>query len=49
MRWIDEDTRFFNKQHFYKQSQAEIGKKIKQTLCNTLRLNFWLLKIINQE
>ena len=34
------------KQHFNKQRQAEIGKKIKQKLSNTLRLNFCLLKII---
>ena len=31
---------------FYKQRQAEIGKKIKQTLRNTLRLDFCYLKII---
>ena len=37
---------FFYKQHFYKQRQAEIGKKIKQKLSNTLRLNFCYLKII---
>ena len=36
---------FFYKQHFYKQHQAEIGKKIKQMLINTLRLNFCHLKI----
>ena len=34
------------KQHFCKQRQSEIGKKIKQMLSNTLRLNFWHLKII---
>ena len=33
------NTRFF-KQHFDKQCQAEIGKKIKQKLSNTLRLTF---------
>ena len=27
------------KPHFYKQNQAEIGKKIKQKLSNTPRLN----------
>ena len=37
---------FFYKQHFYKQRLAEIGKKIKQKLSNTLRLNFCSLKII---
>ena len=31
----------YYKQHFYKQRQAEICKKIKQKLSNTLRLNFW--------
>ena len=41
-------TRFlFYKQHFYKQRQAEIGKKIKQVLSNTLRLGFCYLKIIH--
>ena len=39
-------TRFFCKQHFYKQRQAETGKKIKQKLNKTLRLNFCYLKII---
>ena len=39
-------TRFFYKQHFYKQRQAEVGK-IKQMLSNTLRLNFCCLKIIH--
>ena len=29
--------RFSNKQHFYKQRQAEIGKKIKQKLSHTSR------------
>ena len=29
----------FYKQHFYKQHQTEIGKKSKQVLSNTLRLN----------
>ena len=38
---------FFHKQHFYKQRQAEIGKKMKQMLSNTLRLNFCYLKIIH--
>ena len=36
----------FYKQHLYKQLQAEIGKKIKQMLSNTLRPNFRNLKII---
>ena len=36
----------FYKQHFYKQCQAEIGKKIKQKLSNSLRLNCHFLKII---
>ena len=36
----------FYKQHFYKQRQAEIGKKIKQMLSNPLRPNFCYLKII---
>ena len=31
---------FSYKQHYYKQRQAEIGKKIKQLLSNSLRLNF---------
>ena len=39
-------TRLFYKQYFYKQRQAEIGKKNKQKLSNTLRLNFRYLKII---
>ena len=30
---------FFYKQHFYKQDQAEFGKKIKQKLSNTLKLS----------
>ena len=30
----------FYKRHFYIQDQAEIGKKIKQKISNTLRLNF---------
>ena len=34
------------KRHFHKQCQAEIGKKLKQKLSNTLRLNFCYLKII---
>ena len=38
---------FFYQQHLYKQRQAEIGKKIKQMLSNTLRLNFCYLKIIH--
>ena len=38
----------FYKQHFYKQHQAEIGKKnVKQTLSNTLKLHFWYFKIIH--
>ena len=36
----------FYKQRFHKQRQAAIGKKIKQILSNTLRLNFCYLKII---
>ena len=40
-------TRFFYKQHFYKQSQSEIGIKIRQILSNTLRLNFCYLIIIH--
>ena len=32
---------------FYKQRQAEIGKKIKQNLSNTPRLNFCYLKVIH--
>ena len=40
-------ARFFYKQHFYKQHQADIGKKkIKQKLSDTLWLNIWFLKII---
>ena len=39
--------RFFHRQQFYKQCQAEIGKKIKQMLSKTLRLNFCYLKIIH--
>ena len=35
-----QNTRFFYKQHFYKQSQIEISKKIKQMLTNDPRLNF---------
>ena len=35
----------FYKQHFYKQRQAEIGKKIKHKLSNTLRLNFAIWKL----
>ena len=43
---IDYITHFFcYKQHCYKQRKAEIGKKkTKQTLSNTLRLNFCYLK-----
>ena len=36
---------FSFKQHFNKQRQVEIGKKIKQTLSNTLKLNFCYMKI----
>ena len=39
-------TLFLYKQYFYKQRQAEIGKKVKQKLGNTLRLNFRYLEII---
>ena len=38
---------YIYKQHFYKQRPAEIRKKIKQMLSNTLRLNFCYLKIIH--
>ena len=38
---------YIYKQHFYKQRQAEIRKKTKQMLSNTLRLNFFYLKIIH--
>ena len=38
---------FFYKQHFYMQCQPEIGKKIKLTLSNTLRLNLGYWKIIH--
>ena len=31
----------FYKQHFHKQCQAEIGKKLSKMLSNTLGLNFW--------
>ena len=34
-------TRFFYKQHFYKQRQGWNLQNIKQKLSNTLRLNFW--------
>ena len=37
----------FYKQHFYKQHQAEIDKKIKQKLSSTLRLNIHYLKAIH--
>ena len=43
---MDTNTYFFYKQHFYNQRQAEIGKKIKQMLSNTLRLNFCYSEII---
>ena len=36
----------FYKQHFYEQRQAEMDKKIKQKLSNTLRLNCCDLKTI---
>ena len=41
-------TRFFYKQHFYKQYEAEIDKKKKkkQMLRKTLRRNFCNFKII---
>ena len=42
-----ENTRFFYRQHFYKERQAEIGKKVKKMLSNTMRLNFCYLKIIH--
>ena len=41
------ETCLLIKQHFYIQRQAEIAKKIKQNLSNTLRLNFCCLKIIH--
>ena len=34
------NIRFLNKQHFNKQYQAEIGRKKKRKVSNTLRLNF---------
>ena len=34
-----EDYTLFCEQHFYKQRQADIGKKNKLKLSNTLRLN----------
>ena len=37
---------FLYKQNVHKQRQAEIGKKIKQKLSKTPRLNFCYLKII---
>ena len=37
----------FYKQHFYKQRQAKIEKKVKYMLSNALRLNFCFLKIIH--
>ena len=39
------NTRFFYKQHFYKQRQAEIGKKNKQMLSNTLGWTFAIWKL----
>ena len=33
-------------QHFYKQRQTEIGKKVKQMLSNILRVNFRYLEFI---
>ena len=38
---------FFYKQHFYKERQAEINKKLKQMLSNTLRLNLWINHIFH--
>ena len=38
--YLNKTTRFFYKQHFYKQLQAEIDKKVQQMLSNTQRLNF---------
>ena len=32
-------TRFSHKQHFYKQCQAEIGKRLNKMLSNTMKLN----------
>ena len=32
-------TRFSLKQHFYKQCQAEIGKRLNKMLSNTMKLN----------
>ena len=40
------NKRFFYKQHFYKQRQAEIGKKKQANAEQQLRLNFCYLKII---
>ena len=34
--------RFFHKQHFYKQCQAETGKRLNKTLSDTMRLNLLL-------
>ena len=34
----------FNKQRFYKQLQADIGKKLSKELSYTLRLNFNIFK-----
>ena len=42
---VDINAFFLYKRHFWKQRQAEIGKKSKQKLSNTLRLNFCYLKI----
>ena len=38
---------FFDKQHFYKQRLAKIGKKIKQMVSNKLMLNFSYFKFIH--
>ena len=40
------NTRLFISNTFISNGQAEIGKKIKQKLSNTLRLNFCFFKMI---
>ena len=40
LQYASPHASFSYKQHFNKQRQAEIGKKTKQILCSTLRLNF---------
>ena len=38
---------FFYKEHFCKQRQSEIGKRLKQMLSRTLRLNISYLRTIH--